>query len=178
MSVTRGSLCEIEDCDRPRYRERSMCNPHYMRLYRYGDPHWTRPVRSVDLTGQRFGQLVAIERDGVSNWRCRCDCGEWRSIRTYSLTSGGTRGCGQHRRSDEVSYSAVHTRLRADRGPASAHPCTDCGGSARQWSYSHEDPNELRALEGAYSLDPDHYSPRCVSCHKRMDLSRIALRGI
>ena len=36
--------------------------------------------RSVDLTGQRFGRLVVLERCGVSKngyvlWRCKCDCG-------------------------------------------------------------------------------------------------------
>ena len=34
----------------------------------------------IDLTGQRFGKLVALEKmesksDGVTRWLCRCDCG-------------------------------------------------------------------------------------------------------
>jgi hypothetical protein len=51
-----------------------------------------------DLTGQRFGRLVAVERD-VSpgkrhHWLCQCDCGTLRSIYQYSLTKGSSRSCG------------------------------------------------------------------------------------
>lgn len=29
--------CAVEDCAKPAYRHRSMCNTHYFRMYRYGD---------------------------------------------------------------------------------------------------------------------------------------------
>jgi hypothetical protein len=34
----------------------------------------------MDITGQRFGRLIALERvhldrHGKAMWRCRCDCG-------------------------------------------------------------------------------------------------------
>jgi hypothetical protein len=152
-----------------------MCSTHAMRQHRYGDPLWQRPVRSVDLSGQRFGSLIAIERADDRHWRCLCDCGEWSAVRTSSLTDGSTRSCGQHRRAEDVGYSGMHRRLRIDYGPASQFPCVDCLGEAAQWSYSHEDPNELQSPDGPYSLDVEHYAPRCVSCHKSMDLA--ILRG-
>jgi len=52
-----------------------------------------------DLTGQKFGKLTAIERCGKSKqgavmWLCRCDCGNYKEVRSTSLTSGTTRSCG------------------------------------------------------------------------------------
>lgn len=56
----------------------------------------------VDLTGQRFGRLVATSPaapDGVrTRWLCRCDCGVRHIVRTESLTCGYTRSCGCLRR--------------------------------------------------------------------------------
>lgn len=52
-----------------------------------------------DLRGQRFGRLVAIERDyslqgGKPKWFCQCDCGNITSARASSLKSGDTKSCG------------------------------------------------------------------------------------
>lgn len=59
----------------------------------------------IDLTGQRFGRLVVVERASTYYpkhkpwysqplWRCKCDCGE--EIVTYGnhLKKGSTRSCG------------------------------------------------------------------------------------
>lgn len=51
-----------------------------------------------DLTGQRFGRLVAIRPAGPRKWLCRCDCGTETTVFTGALTSGGTRSCGCGRR--------------------------------------------------------------------------------
>ena len=52
-----------------------------------------------DLTGQRFGRLVAKypteKRLGTSViWRCECDCGNNCEVSSYSLTSGNAKSCG------------------------------------------------------------------------------------
>lgn len=52
-----------------------------------------------DLTGQRFGKLVAAEhqpgrRGAPAKWACRCDCGGSVSVHQYSLRHGITRSCG------------------------------------------------------------------------------------
>lgn len=50
-----------------------------------------------DLTGQRFGMLVAIKDVGVKNgrvWECLCDCGNYKNVNTGSLGSGKTKSCG------------------------------------------------------------------------------------
>lgn len=52
-----------------------------------------------DLTGQRFGRLVVLEEDDMSDnrttiWRVRCDCGVEFSTLATSLLHGHTRSCG------------------------------------------------------------------------------------
>lgn len=52
-----------------------------------------------DLTGRRFGRLVAIERgknakNGVVRWICKCDCGNTTLVHRSSLQSGLTKSCG------------------------------------------------------------------------------------
>ena len=52
-----------------------------------------------DLTGQRFGRLVALERADQRHgncylWRCKCDCGNEALVSTYFLTHNLSRSCG------------------------------------------------------------------------------------
>jgi hypothetical protein len=55
--------------------------------------------RAIDLTGQRFGRLIALHR--VENvkparacWRCQCVCGTEIETLSWSLRSGETKSCG------------------------------------------------------------------------------------
>lgn len=58
--------------------------------------------KAIDLTGQRFGRLVVLERRGsyrsntssVPLWLCRCDCGSEVLKRTDALRLGNTVSCG------------------------------------------------------------------------------------
>lgn len=62
----------------------------------------------VDITGQRFGKLTALEKlpkqEGVEAavWRCRCDCGNETTAQGPSLRSGKKISCGCLR---QKSYS-------------------------------------------------------------------------
>ena len=52
-----------------------------------------------DITGQRFGRLVAIRRtDKQKNesviWECKCDCGNVVEVRSTTLRNGNTKSCG------------------------------------------------------------------------------------
>ena len=51
-----------------------------------------------DLTGQRFGNLIVIERaENLGKkiaWLCKCDCGNEKIIRATDLTSGKIKSCG------------------------------------------------------------------------------------
>lgn len=52
----------------------------------------------LDLTGQRFGRLTAIELGANRNkrrmWRCVCDCGNEKYVTTSNLRCGITKSCG------------------------------------------------------------------------------------
>lgn len=55
-----------------------------------------------DITGERFGRLVAIEYAPIlsakgkliSHWKCQCDCGTIVTVRTSNLRCGNTSSCG------------------------------------------------------------------------------------
>jgi hypothetical protein len=75
------------------------------------------------------------------------------------------------RTTDGTSYAAVRRRVRAERGPASAQACAECGAPAVCWSYDGTDPDErTHPVRGvAYSLDLARYRPRCRFCRRRRD---------
>ena len=68
--------------------------------------------KKIDLTGQRFGRLVAISRapsiKGRSAYTCCCDCGTVKIIPAAYLRHGGTSSCGCLRR--ETSAKTGKTR--------------------------------------------------------------------
>jgi len=52
-----------------------------------------------DITGKRFGKLVAISTCGKNKaggyiWLCQCDCGATTKVTSGSLISGGSGSCG------------------------------------------------------------------------------------
>lgn len=59
-----------------------------------------RNKNAVDISGQRFGRLTALEptenrdRRGNVYWRCRCDCGNEIEATEYNLVSGSCKSCG------------------------------------------------------------------------------------
>jgi DNA-directed RNA polymerase specialized sigma24 family protein len=75
-----------------------------------------------------------------------------------------------------VGYYQIHRQVKDAKGPARAHACIDCGGTAAQWSYTHDDPNERQDPKVPYGTSIQYYVPRCVSCHKKFDVARS--RGV
>lgn len=56
-------------------------------------------MKTLDLTGNRFGRLVAIEMlperfSGLIKWKCICDCGKIKIALAKTLRNGGTKSCG------------------------------------------------------------------------------------
>jgi len=51
-----------------------------------------------DITGQRFGRLVAVKVAGRIRrkfaWECACDCGNTIRVVGTNLRSGNTKSCG------------------------------------------------------------------------------------
>src|SRR5262245_8149883 len=58
-----------------------------------------RMSKIIDITGQRFGRLVAIQVVGrnkarQATWLCQCDCGNRPIVPSRYIRSGDTRSCG------------------------------------------------------------------------------------
>lgn len=79
--------------------------------------------RKEDITGQRFGKLVAIEptdkrtpfSSGASViWKCRCDCGNICEVDTHSLKRGNTTSCGCIISKGEEQLKKIFSELGID----------------------------------------------------------------
>lgn len=68
-------------------------------------------MKALDLTGQRFGRLVALRqvqsRARHAMWLCRCDCGKEIVTRGTGLRYGSSKSCGCARR--ERLHEAITT---------------------------------------------------------------------
>lgn len=72
-----------------------------------------RGGKILDITGQRFGRLVAIkqvERNSSNKvqWLCQCDCGNTVKVTTGHLRSGHTQSCGCYSRDRAVESNTTH----------------------------------------------------------------------
>jgi hypothetical protein len=147
-------------------------------------------MRAIDLTGQKFGRLTALELGdpyvtpkGVTRrrWVCECECGVRRLVLQASLASGSSRSCGCLSRGennhawtgDDVSYDGIHMRLAKWQGRAADRACVDCGAGAHQWSYRRGCPDERTTQRGSYEVPycphTECYEPRCQQCHWKYD---------
>lgn len=60
----------------------------------------------IDLTGQRFGSLVVLEKaesrkvkhGTVTRWKCQCDCGVIKTVNGTGLRGGRIKTCGNHKK--------------------------------------------------------------------------------
>ena len=84
---------------------------------------WYNSIEVIDmpnfknLTGKKFGRLTVI---GVSRkvesgnreryyWRCKCDCGNEKEVRTDCLTSGLVKACGCLKKDqDKINLTKYH----------------------------------------------------------------------
>lgn len=73
------------------------------------------PSNFKNITGERFGRLVVIKREGSNSewetmWLCQCDCGATKIIRGKCLRRGTTQSCGclQLEGSRNSKHNIVH----------------------------------------------------------------------
>ncbi len=57
-----------------------------------------RKAKFIDITGQRFGRLVALcpvrHKQKHTKWTCECDCGKYAYVDISNLLGGKTLSCG------------------------------------------------------------------------------------
>ena len=121
--------------------------------------------------------LCAVDDCGGDQYRrefCNKHYRRWMKHGTTD-TAIPTRGSDNHQWvGDNVSYRALHTRLKAARGPAKNHQCVDCDQTASHWTYDNSDPDEKFSKIGtAYSTDLSRYQPRCIEHHRRLDFAKL-----
>lgn len=69
---------------------------------------------AIDLTGQRFGRLVVVERlVERSNylspyWVCKCDCGNEARVLIGNLRNGNSTSCGCGRKEAALASNTTH----------------------------------------------------------------------
>lgn len=69
--------------------------------------------RYADLTGQRFGKLIALRKTeerfkSCVVWECKCDCGQYKKVPTNYLRQGVITSCG-------CAYEASHQKFAKSR---------------------------------------------------------------
>lgn len=70
----------------------------------------------LDISGQRYGRLVAIERckrkkGKKTAWMCVCDCGNEANVNLGDLRSGRTKSCGCYRRENTAIIGKTAKRV-------------------------------------------------------------------
>lgn len=161
--------CSVEECPTPAtYKD--FCQKHYKRNKLHGDPRirgrkgplpkgrqccledCTQPHRAQGYCTKHYKRLMST--------------GDPEGLSTYMTEPRGNN-----------SYGSMHRSLRDWFGQAAQHTCL-CGSPASQWSYDHEDPeeiwHEMPDQRGDIRTVPwskkfEHYQPLCGPCHLTRD---------
>lgn len=71
-------------------------------------------MRRIDISGQRFGRLIALDfvpgngTDRRGKWICLCDCGNFYRETYSNLTGGRTVSCGCKRKAQAGQMNHTH----------------------------------------------------------------------
>lgn len=70
-------------------------------------------AKCIDLTGQKFGRLTVVKKNGCQNghilWDCDCECGNTITVKGIHLKSGHTQSCGCYKKS-QISKTQTMAR--------------------------------------------------------------------
>lgn len=101
----------------------------------------------IDITGHRFGRLVAISYVNPKRWLCRCDCGTETIIPGDNLRRAITKSCGCLR--TEVTRSRSYKHGHNIRGHRSS--------SYRSWA------NMIERCTNPHDTDWKNYGGRGIA---------------
>lgn len=143
--------------------------------------------KALDLTGKRFGKLVALSkaesRSGKTYWLCQCDCGNQKEVQTNHLTNGATQSCGCL--SSAVNHKGqfvidLRRRVKVALVEAFGHKCACCGlvDEPVLYDFHHLNPEEKEFGIGssatthsreAYFEEAKKCVLLCANCHRRIE---------
>lgn len=114
-------------------------------------------MRLLDLTGQQFGRLTVIRRDGTAKngnatWLCKCNCGNLVTVDSYRLRHGITVSCGCYRRDISKERLTKDPRTREQIGNAMNLPLVNGSNVAALTKLS------LRNISGVIGVSFDKRS--------------------
>ncbi len=156
-------ICQISYCEKvyaPGVFKRSMCNAHYLKWRKYGDPEHIAERKSLSKeTRQKISNALV----GNTNGRFRVGIlhtDEAKKKMSISAKPGIARG--PRDLPEECSYGAAHIWLR--RHHVKTGNCEVCSEKRHtQWAN----------ISGNYKRNRDDYWELCVPCHKLFDYSRL-----
>lgn len=107
----------------------------------------------IDLTGQRFGRLIALTRIAINGkpgrWLCQCDCGNQTEVAVNQLKSARTKSCGclrldinkthdGHKDPEYAIWSAIKSRCYNPKNKAYLNYGGRGIAMSNRWLYSFE----------------------------------------
>lgn len=89
-------------------------------------------AKSIDVTGERYGNLTALKRCGTMKnrnalWLFRCDCGVEMTCALYDAKRGARFACVECAKKTRVSKSITHSMSETDEYSTWADIKTRCG---------------------------------------------------
>lgn len=116
---------------------------------------WASQTNLKDLTGQRFGRLTVVAREGQTRrvkWKCLCDCGNTKVVFGCHL-GRGTNSCGCIWREKVAHLRGASLTKEYHRKYKREHNATRAATKAQrtpQWS-------EIKAIRQFYAECPEGY---------------------
>ena len=147
--------------------------------------------KALDLTNQRFGDLIALKkaesRKGKTYWLCKCmRCGNIKEIQTGHLTSGVSKTCGCGINNKTPPVVAFRKRVKMALVEAFQHKCCCCGleDDITIYDFHHLNPKEKEFGIGsatttrskqAYADEAKKCAMVCANCHRKIENGLITL---
>lgn len=166
------TTCTASDCEKKRQAGNNPhCSMHATRLRRNGTLEQLRPWHR---NAGKTCKIAGCEKSARQQGMCRMHYARVRRHGDAQAVLGGRfRSRDEHWnwQGERIRYRAAHNRLYRELGAARNHDCVDCGEQAQHWSYDHAAEDERYEIQTGlpFSLEPEHYSPRCAKCHSWYD---------
>jgi hypothetical protein len=91
----------------------------------------------IDITGHRFGRLVAISHISFQGWLCRCDCGNETIVQGPNLRNGNSKSCGCLRVELAISRATKHGHAKKTATYSSWQAMIKRCTNPNTWSWKH-----------------------------------------